>query len=119
MLLARTATLDRFVHTANAADGVRVDDLSPMTTLIVDTRNSRYRITVSTDGEIVVQGGRFFPDHTAARLEGSTNGGSVLKAGWICIGLHMELFAGGRRIVTSPVLAIAQRNDSSASNLTH
>jgi hypothetical protein len=117
-LVARTATLDGFVDTATTADGVCLRDLEPLTTLLVRTCNSRYRITISSNAAIFVQGGQFFPETTNARLDGSSAGGSFLKVAWIGIGLRMEISAGGQRIVTSPVRAIT-REDRSPSRLTH
>lgn len=117
-LVARTATLDGFVDSVNTADGVCVRDLEPLTTLLVRTCNSRYRITVSSNAAIFVQGGHFFPEPTTARLEGSSAGGSFLKVAWIGIGLRMEISAGGQRIVTSPVRTIT-RDDRLRAQLTH
>ena len=117
-LVARTATLDGFVDSASTTKGVCLRDLEPLTTLLVRTCNSRYRITVSRHAAIVVQGGPFFPEPTTARLEGSSAGGSFLKVAWIGIGLRMEISAGGQRIVTSPVRAIT-RDDRSRAQLTH
>ncbi len=88
------------------ADGVSLRDLEPLTTLFVRTCNSLYRIVISHNTAVFVQGGQFFPDVTNARLEGSSFGGSCLKVGWIAVGLHMEIYAGGQRIITSPVRAI-------------
>jgi len=117
-LVARTATLDGFVDSATGSDGVSVLDLEPLTTLLVRTCNSRYRITVSRHAAIFVQGGRFFPETTHATLEGSSAGGCFLKIAWIGIGLRMEISAGGQRIVTSPVRTIT-REPRSPSRLTH
>lgn len=106
VLIPRAATLDGFVDSASTTDGVSLRDLDPLTTLIVRTCNSRYRIIVSRNTAILVQGGQFFPDVTAAHLDGSSAGGSFLKLAWIGVGLRMEISAGGQRIVTSPVRAI-------------
>jgi len=65
------------------------------------------RIIVSERTAVRVQGGRYFPDMTAAHLNGSSAGGSLLKLAWIGIGMCMEISAGGQRIVTSPVRAIS------------
>jgi hypothetical protein len=62
---------------------------------------------VSRDTSAIVQGGRFFPDATPGRIDGSGFGGSFLKVGWIGIGLRMEIFADGQRIITSPVRDIS------------
>jgi hypothetical protein len=98
-------------HLADAmkhAPGVQVSQLPPLTTLLVWTRNSVYRIVVGGKSSVYVQGGEFFPDPTPARLDGASFGGAVLKAGWIVVGLLMEIQDGNTRIVTSPVRAIAE-----------
>ena len=112
VLIPRTATLDGFVEAS--ADGINVLEIEPMTTLLVRTCNSHYRLLVSSNAAIHVQGGRFFPGVTPARLDGSSAGGSLLKVGWIAVGLRMEISTGDQRIVTSPVRAIA-REDASPS----
>ena len=100
--------MDGFVAASSATDGISVRDLEPLTTLHVRTCNSSYRIVISQQAAIFVQGGRFFPEATNARLEGSSVGGSFLKLGWIGVGLCMEIWAQGQRIVTSPVQSIAR-----------
>jgi hypothetical protein len=99
----RVATLDGFADDTACARGVDVRDLEPLTTIVVRTRNSRYRIIVTQGTSVVVQGGHFFPDAVAARIDGSGFGGSLLKVGWIAVGLRMEIFARDQRVVTSPV----------------
>lgn len=106
VLVPRAATLDGFAAAFAGVDGVNLRDLEPLTTLRVRTCNSHYRIVVSRNTAVFVQGGRFFPDVTDARLEGASFGGSFLKMGWIAIGLCMEIWAGGQRIITSPVRGI-------------
>lgn len=112
VLVPRAATLDGFAAACEGAGGVNLRDIEPLTTLLVRTCNSHYRIVVSRNTAVFVQGGRFFPDVTDARLEGASFGGSFLKMGWIAIGLCMEIWAGGQRIVTSPVRGIdCERHD--------
>ena len=91
------------------ADGVSLQSLDALTTLLVRSRNSAYRITVLTPhrGRVLVQGGAFFPERTRACLNGSSGGGSCLKLGWIGVGLHLEFHAGDQWIITSRVRAIA------------
>ena len=105
--VARAVTLDGFVEETGNIRGVYLRDVEPLTTLIVRTRNSCYRMIVSRDTSAIVQGGRFFPDPTPGRIDGSGFGGSFLKVGWIGIGLRMEIFADGQRIITSPVRHIS------------
>jgi hypothetical protein len=74
------------------------------------TLNSEYRIVLldPVKGRVNVQGGSFFTEPTEAVIEGSSCGGALLKAGWIGIGLQLELVynpAIGRTqtVITSPV----------------
>jgi hypothetical protein len=113
VLVPKAATIDGFAE-ATAGTGVSLFDLDPLTVLLVDTHNTRYRLVVSQRTAVFVTGGRFFPDTTAARLEGASLGGSLLKLGWIGAGLCMEFQAGGQRIVTSPVRAIRRIEDAPA-----
>jgi hypothetical protein len=112
VLVPRAATLEGFVAASSASDGVHLRDLEPLTTLHVRTCNSHYRIVISRETAVFVEGGRFFPEATGARLEGSSFGGGFLKLGWIVVGLCMEILADGRRIVTSPVRSIAREADA-------
>jgi hypothetical protein len=114
MLVARTATMDGFVGELADAPGIYLRDLDPLTTLLVCTRNSTYRIIVSHGTSVLVQGGRFFPGAIAARIDGSGFGGSLLKAGWIGVGFRMEIVANGERIITTPVHDLTIERDHPA-----
>jgi hypothetical protein len=106
-LVPQVATLDGFVDGVSGTRGVNLRQLDPLTTLRVQTLNSQYRIVITSDTSAIVQGGRFFPDPTPARIDGSGFGGTVLKVAWIGVGLKMEIFANDQRIITSPVRDIA------------
>ena len=85
--------------------GIQVVDLADLAEIAVETENTVYEITV-IDGqsrEILVRGGRFFPEKTAARLAGSSLRGSFLKVGGIYVGFSMEILTGGKSVVTTPV----------------
>jgi hypothetical protein len=101
-------TLDGFVKGVSHASGVHLAALDPITTLLVRTENSLYRIIVRTphEQEVLVQGGAFFSEPTTASLNGSSFGGSCLKMAWVGVGLHMEFHADEQRIVTSRVRSI-------------
>ena len=105
----RYRTLDGVTAAASQADGIGLIDVDAFTTLVVRTDNSVYRITILKPHarEVLVQGGKFFPERTRACLSGSSFGGSCLKIGWVGLGLHMEFHAGGQWIITSHVRAIA------------
>src|SRR5215472_12293477 len=100
-------SLNAFLELIHHSEGVELDRLEPLTTLIVRTRNSLYRLIVAKDGDVLVQGGSLFPEPTPARLDGASAGGSLLRRGWIGVGLLMEFYVSGQRITTSRVLAIA------------
>ena len=111
--LFRAATLDRIGDLVDHTAGVHLRDLPPFTTLLVWTMNSLYRVVVTQWPEVYVQGGAFFPDPTLAYVDGASFGGSCLRVGWISAGLFVEICAGGRHLITSPVLAITTERASS------
>src|SRR3954466_11600188 len=74
------ADLDHWVE-RDWSDGVQVDELPTLEHLIVRTLNSTYELTSLSphDGEVLVQGGNFFPMPSRAQLAGACLGGSFLK----------------------------------------
>jgi hypothetical protein len=114
-LLPRTATLEGFVDNLADTPGIRLRDVEPLTAIVVRTQNSCYRIVIGHDHTAIVRGGSFFCEPTPARIDGSGFGGTLLKVGWIGIGLRVEIFANGRRIITSPVREITVERTPSAS----
>jgi hypothetical protein len=96
-------------------NGVQVDRMEDNERLVVRTWNSLYEIIVidGPSGEILVRGGRFFPELTPARLTGATLGGSFCKMRGIYPGFRMELHADGQRTVTTPVESIGVLASSS------
>ena len=109
-------TLDGFVSAVHSSEGVRLGDLDALTTVLVKTINTLYRIIVLEPprSTILIQGGAFFPEPTQARLAGASMGGSMLKLSWFGRGLRMEVCAAGQRIVTSPVQSIAVQRGEAA-----
>src|SRR5881296_119822 len=89
-------------------EGIQLETIQDMEKLTVRTENSLYQITVicGRTGDILVRGGRFFPEFTAARLAGSSLGGSFLKLGGIYVDFSMEINANGQVIITSRVRTI-------------
>ena len=94
--------------------GVHLRQLTPLTTLLVQTTHSLYQIVVTEGDSVYVQGGAFFPNPVSAHIDGSRVGLSALKLGWIAVGLAMEIQAEGRRVVTSPVRAIVTERSAVA-----
>ncbi len=110
----KACALDGFVEIASKSCGVTLGDVEPLRSLEVRTENSVYRMTVLEPrrGQILIQGGRRWPEPTKGRLLGSSFGGSFIKLGSIICGMRMELQVGGRRVVTSPVRQIEIEQDT-------
>jgi hypothetical protein len=86
--------------------GVQIDQMAELTTLAVRTQNTVYEITVlnGQTGEVLVRGGKFFPERTAVRLEGCTFGGSILKWRGIYVGMRMEIVSDPAEMVSETVV---------------
>ena len=93
----------------NWTEGVQLENIQDMEVLTVDTENSTYDLIVISGrtGEILIRGGKFFPEFTAARLAGSSLGGSFLKLRGIFVGFSLEVHFDKRLIITSRVRNIA------------
>jgi hypothetical protein len=105
-------TLAGFVVAADSEEGIAVESIDPGATVFVDTANSEYRLTVLSQSErtVLIRGGTF-QDATPVVVQGATAGGNLLRAGWIGVGLRLELSAGSRRVVTSRVRSICVIQD--------
>jgi hypothetical protein len=89
-------------------NGIDLHALAGLEQFAVRTKNTTYEITVLTpeSGEVMVRGGRFFPEHTRVELAGCSLGGAFLKVRSIHAGFVMELLHNGQRIVTTRVREI-------------
>ena len=108
MLEAPTQPLDQFMLDPGCQDGIDFQSLDAGATIHVHTKYSSYRLVV-TDPEnhtALVTGGRLFPESTPIRVEGATAGGTAIKAGWIGVGLRLEMLNLTNRITTSVVRAV-------------
>lgn len=95
-------------------DGMKLDDVSALDRITARTCYSTYEIVISNPatGEILVRGGRFFPEFTPARLAGASMGGSLLKVRSMYVGFRIEFALEGRVIITSPVRKLAVQQAS-------
>src|SRR5688572_20102389 len=93
-----TSQLRGFVPQRGKLTGIDVSTLRQGTQVVVDTQNSCYRLVMRDGcvGDALVEGGGHFPRETTARIEGSTLEGSLLKIGWIGVGLFLELSFGDK-----------------------
>jgi len=101
--------MNTFLDLMQPVEGAELERLEPMTTLLVWTRNSLYRIVVVEGSDVLVQGGSFFQEATPARVGGASGGGTAVMSGWIRPGQLLEFSVNGKRVVTSPVFAIVIR----------
>ena len=86
-------------------NGIQINELEPLDTLTVETSNHTYELTVINPrtGEVLVRGGKLFPERRMAWVSGASLGGSILKLHGIYVGFALELLADGQRITTTPV----------------
>ena len=91
-------------------DGVQTDELEALETVRVHTQNSSYELATLSGcrGQMLVRGGRYFPEWTPVHFLGCSLGGGLLKRHAVHVGLRMEFYWGGRRVLTSPVHAIGR-----------
>ena len=94
------------------ADTIDLESCSELEWLVVRTRNSVYDVIVLSghDSEVMIRGGRFFPEFRRAILTGSIVGRSAVKLRSICVGLHLELHVDGKSFVTSRVQAVSRHS---------
>lgn len=112
----RGALLSRWCE-SGWTGGVQIDLLPELTILAVRTANSLYEITIldGAAGDVLVRGGRFFPERTAAKLNGSSCGGSILKSRGIYPGMKLEFVRQPGKIETCEVFnEVTGRTESCA-----
>ena len=104
-----STSLDEFALEPGCSRGVFLDSLDEGARVVVGTAHSCYRFIVTNPARrlATVVGGKVFLEPVEARVEGATLGGSVIKSGWIGMGLRLELAVGSKRITTSPVKFLA------------
>ena len=105
----RAVTLEQWSGRA-WTDGLQVESLSPMETVLVRTRNSSYELTILSPatGEALVRGGRFFPEFTRTTLAGSSLRGACLKVRGVYVGFFLELLHEGRTVRTTRIQTVTR-----------
>jgi hypothetical protein len=106
--IPRYCDLDGVTEISPLLEGVTLMALEACDTIYVRTRNSDYEIFLldPKSGRALVRGGECFAEPVEATVSGSSFGGCMLKAGWLGVGLRMEIYANGQRTVTSPVRSL-------------
>ena len=92
--------------------GIDVSKLDPGVRIIVETRNSIYKIYID-EGKMFVEGGDYIQGRQEAVMTGSTFGGTLMKMGWIGYQMKMEFYMSEDKKVlsTSPVQAALVQGD--------
>ena len=104
----QSRTLAGFASEPGCDEGLAIESLAPGTMLIVQTDHSEYRLIVLDNDRrrVLVEGGAMFPEPVPAVVQGASAGGSLVKTGWIGVGLRMELVVEPQWVRTSPVRTI-------------
>ena len=71
--------------------GIYIDKLVKGDCLIINTRNSVYKFTKTSDDKFLITGGSRWPEPTEIYICGSTFGGSMIKNDYIGYQMHIEL----------------------------
>lgn len=105
----RYGVLDGVIEISPLLEGVTLTTLEVCDTIHVRTRNSDYEVFLldPKSGRALVRGGEYFAEPAEATVSGSSFGGCMLKAGWLGVGLRMEIYVNGQRTVTSPVQSLS------------
>jgi hypothetical protein len=81
------------IEDSKKSGGIELDKLTPGTRVEAQTKNTLYKIKVLDNNRFEIHGGHYFPEPTVdGGISGSTWGGSILKAKWLGIDMHMELY---------------------------
>jgi len=109
VLIPQAATLDGWC-THEWTNGVQMDELNEFDTLVVETMNHEYEITVINPptAEVLIRGDELFPEQTPAFILGASKRRSFLKLRGIYPGFSVELQSGGRRFITSRVRKVVR-----------
>ena len=120
-MFPKLPTLQNLTMWFSELRGVLIKDIPANTVLQIDVKDAIFTVLVVDDPirkMIKVQGSQYIPELTDATLSGSTFGGSMLKEGWIGIGMFLEILIPGRelpRITTSMVQTISIVTSGSSS----
>ena len=87
------------VPPASASNGESVLRVGQI--LEVQTQNTLYEIVKSDKGYMIRGHAKYCPEWTRAGIHGSTWGGSMLKMGYVGVGMYLEFSVEGHREVTT------------------
>jgi hypothetical protein len=85
-----TPEVNAAIRDSELAGGVFIKNLPIGTTVKVQTNNTLYTIDHNEDGDYIQGSPKYCPERTKASIHGSTFGGSMIKVGWIGVGMYLE-----------------------------
>jgi len=105
--IPRSCSLDGVTEITRLLQGLELATLERFDTIIIHTFNSHYRIFLldPDTGRALLDGGQI-TEPIEVRVIGSSFGGSMLRTGWICVGLRLEACANDKYIRTSPIRSL-------------
>ena len=84
------------------AHGIYLSELEVGQRLTLETRNHRYHLMNEGGGEAMIFGHpQYCPEPVSVKVAGSTWGGSMLKMGFIGVGMRLEFAHPDRGVVTT------------------
>lgn len=97
-------------------DGIFLEDVPDNHIVEAHTQNSIYTIAVvdKKKSKVAIQGNnKYLTQPEVCYLRGSTFGGSMIKVGWIGVGMHLEVnLAIGGIMTTSPIKTVKVKEDA-------
>jgi hypothetical protein len=112
--IPRCCSLEGLIELGCSLQGIKLSTLNPFDTILVRTVNSEYRVFMldPKTGSVLLEGGKI-TEPVEATVLGSSFGGSVLRNGWIGVGLRIEALAKEKYLRTSPVQAVCVEHEIS------
>lgn len=98
---------------------VIIPSLNPFDTVLLQTENSEYRILLldPKTGRALVEGGSYLAEPREALVMGSGLPGSEFNGGTISVGCRLEMWAGDKVLLTSPIKSIEVKHNASAESV--
>lgn len=105
--------INNAIRESELAGGVWWKDLPVNSRVEVQTKNRLYLLEKRDDGDYIQGHPEYCELPTKAHIHGSTFGGSMLKVGWLGVGMYLEFSIPGRQfghdtITTSQIQDVRQ-----------
>lgn len=98
--------INRNIIDSEINGGAWLEKLADGRALRFKTANSTYRLWADAEGWLIEGHPKYCPTPTRCVPHGSTWGGSMLKMGWVGVGMHFECGLGDRVMTTSEIESV-------------